>query len=105
MTLIGCTLTGNSAANRLTGGAGNDRLCNRETRLDNSHGTGDALALTFEREMFRADSVNDLSVVVLGVESIRQWKFKPRSGKALDWGRVIVYWDYQNKPGPVRLPE
>ncbi|NJK92002.1 MAG: energy transducer TonB [Blastochloris sp.] len=46
----------------------------------------------------------DSAVDQMAVQSIRQWKFKPRSGKALDWGRVIVYWDYQNKPRPGAAP-
>jgi len=44
----------------------------------------------------------DASVDLLAVNNLRQWRFKPRTNKGaeMDWGRAIIYWDYQNKPRP-----
>lgn len=50
------------------------------------------------------DTSNDPAVDQLAVTTLRQWKFKPRMGRSrgqeMDWGKVVVYWDYQNKPRP-----
>jgi hypothetical protein len=46
----------------------------------------------------------DASVDQMAIATLRQWKFKPRlvkvPGREIDWGKVIVYWDYQSKPRP-----
>jgi TonB family protein len=48
------------------------------------------------------ESSLDASVDQKAIAGIRQWKFKPKQvGKrstAIDWGRVVIYWDLQNKP-------
>jgi len=54
------------------------------------------------------ETSTDPSVDQMAVETMRQWKFKPRkvqsSGQEMDWGKVVVYWDYQSKPRPASPP-
>jgi TonB family protein len=64
----------------------------------NASGTVDAIMVE--------ETSLDTSVDQLAVTTLRQWKFKPRKvqGQEIDWGKVIVYWDYQGKPKPVAPP-
>jgi TonB family protein len=47
------------------------------------------------------ESCGDPSVDQLAVQSVQSWLFSPRTGGAdADWGRVVVFWDLNEKRAP-----